>query len=197
MSHFNEGEKAKEERRKYQKTAQVLTLFIVSYIAQWVTWIVYCIWSFVTPPPIIMVSFPTAFLKKKRKRKRNRTKDLRETELNTPCMLKDSTWQLHVFGFFCRLILWLALQTREECSISPLTRSYDVLHHLINNNVEETNTTQRHLLQEQRLHLPRDTLLFAIMINVQGLKRVRFFHSNELEENIVQYQIATVPQKSM
>ena len=56
MSHFNEGEKAKEERRKYQKTAQVLTLFIVSYIAQWVTWIVYCIWSFVTLPPIIMVS---------------------------------------------------------------------------------------------------------------------------------------------
>ena len=61
MSHFNEGEKAKEERRKYQKAAQVLTLFIVSYIAQWVTWIVYCIWSFVAPPPIIMVSVPTAF----------------------------------------------------------------------------------------------------------------------------------------
>ena len=27
MSRFNEGEKAREERKKYQKTAQVLTLF--------------------------------------------------------------------------------------------------------------------------------------------------------------------------
>ena len=56
MNRFNEGEKAKEERRKYQKTAQVLTLFIVSYVAQWLPWIVYCIWSFVTPPPTVMVS---------------------------------------------------------------------------------------------------------------------------------------------
>ena len=56
MSRFNEGEKAKEERRKYQKAAQVLTLFIVSYVAQWLPWIVYCIWSFETPPPTVMVS---------------------------------------------------------------------------------------------------------------------------------------------
>ena len=47
MSHFNEGEKAKEERKKYQKTAQVLTLFIVSYIAQWISVIVFNSWSFV------------------------------------------------------------------------------------------------------------------------------------------------------
>ena len=57
MNKFNEGEKAKEERKKYQKTAQVLTLFIVSYIAQWLAWIVYCIWSFVTVPPVVMVTF--------------------------------------------------------------------------------------------------------------------------------------------
>ena len=56
MSHFNEGEKAKEERRKYQKTAQVLTLFIVSYVAQYLPWIIFCIWSFFVPPPSFMVS---------------------------------------------------------------------------------------------------------------------------------------------
>ena len=56
MSSFNEGEKAKADRKKYQKTAQVLTLFIVSYIAQWWAWIAFCMWSFFGAPTGLMVS---------------------------------------------------------------------------------------------------------------------------------------------
>ena len=56
MSRFNEGEKAREERKKYQKTAQVLTLFIASYIGQWWTWIVFCLWSFFDYPSDLFVS---------------------------------------------------------------------------------------------------------------------------------------------
>ena len=56
MSQFNEGEKAKEERRRYQKTVQVLTLFILSYIAQWLAPIIYKSWAFVMPPPNVLVS---------------------------------------------------------------------------------------------------------------------------------------------
>ena len=55
MNQFNEGKKAKEERRKYQKTAQVLTLFIVSYVAQWLPFIIFCTWSFIAQPPTITV----------------------------------------------------------------------------------------------------------------------------------------------
>ena len=54
MSQFNEGEK--EERRKYQRTAKVLTLFIVFYMGQWLSAIVLYIWLFITPPPTVMVS---------------------------------------------------------------------------------------------------------------------------------------------
>ena len=56
MNRFNEGEKAREERSKYQKTAKVLTLFIVSYMAQWLSAIILYIWLFITPPPTVMVS---------------------------------------------------------------------------------------------------------------------------------------------
>ena len=56
MSQFNEGEHAREERRKYQKTAQVLTLFIISYIGQWWPSITYFIWSSITSPPDVSVS---------------------------------------------------------------------------------------------------------------------------------------------
>ena len=55
MSQFNEGEQAREERKKYQKTAQVLTLFILSYIAQWWAWIVFCLWSFFGEASAIIV----------------------------------------------------------------------------------------------------------------------------------------------
>ena len=55
MSQFNEGEKAKEESRKYQKTAQVLTLFIISYIAQWLAPIIYKSWVFIMQPPNVLV----------------------------------------------------------------------------------------------------------------------------------------------
>ena len=55
MNRFNEGEKAKEERLKYQKTAQVLTLFIISYIAQWLAPIIYKSWAFVMQPPNVLV----------------------------------------------------------------------------------------------------------------------------------------------
>ena len=56
MSQFNEGEHAREERRKYQKTAQVLTLFIISYIAQWWSWISFSVWNFFGPPSEYLVS---------------------------------------------------------------------------------------------------------------------------------------------
>ena len=56
MSQFNEGDKAREERQKYQKTAQVLTLFIASYIGQWWTWIVFRLWSFFDYPSDLFVS---------------------------------------------------------------------------------------------------------------------------------------------
>ena len=46
MRQFNEGEHAREERRKYKKTAQTLTLFIISYIGQWWSWIGIYIWNF-------------------------------------------------------------------------------------------------------------------------------------------------------
>ena len=65
MSQFNEGEQAREERKKYQKTAQVLTLFILSYIAQWWAWIVFCLWSFFGEASAIIVrSFGTLKLLK-------------------------------------------------------------------------------------------------------------------------------------
>ncbi len=60
MSRFAEGDKAAEERKRYQKTAKVLTLFIVSYLSQWFLWIVFCLWSFLTPPPYILVSIMTS-----------------------------------------------------------------------------------------------------------------------------------------
>ena len=53
---FKEGEHADEERRKYQKTAQVLTLFIFSYLAQWLPAIVYFCWSSLSSPPDILLS---------------------------------------------------------------------------------------------------------------------------------------------
>ena len=58
MSRFNEGEKAKGDRKKYQRTAQVLTLFILSYIAQWWAWIIFCAWSFFGTATGLMVSSP-------------------------------------------------------------------------------------------------------------------------------------------
>ena len=51
-----EGESSREERKKYQRTAKVLTLFIVSYQAQWLSAVIYFLWVFVTPPPTIVVS---------------------------------------------------------------------------------------------------------------------------------------------
>ena len=56
MRQFNEVEHAREERRKYQKTAQTLTLFIISYIAQWWAWITFCLWSSFGDPSMYLVS---------------------------------------------------------------------------------------------------------------------------------------------
>ena len=56
MRQFNEAEHAREERRKYQKTAQTLTLFIISYIVQWLPSITYFIWLSITSPPDVSVS---------------------------------------------------------------------------------------------------------------------------------------------
>ena len=56
MRQFNEGEHAREERQKYQKTAQTLTLFIISYIGQWWAWITFCVWSFFGDPSMYLVS---------------------------------------------------------------------------------------------------------------------------------------------
>ena len=56
MRQFNEAEHAREERRKYQKTAQTLTLFIISHIVQWLPSITYFIWSSITSPPDVSVS---------------------------------------------------------------------------------------------------------------------------------------------
>ena len=55
MSYFTEGENTREERKKYQRTAKVLTLFIVAYQGQWLPAIVFYIWLFITPPPTVMV----------------------------------------------------------------------------------------------------------------------------------------------
>ena len=56
MRQFNEAEHVREERRKYQKTTQVLTLFILSYIGQWWAWIIFCIWSFFGTPSLTLAS---------------------------------------------------------------------------------------------------------------------------------------------
>ena len=65
MRQFNEAEHAREERRKYQKTVQTLTLFIISYIVQWLPSITYFIWSSITSPPDVSVSEFICTLNKK------------------------------------------------------------------------------------------------------------------------------------
>lgn len=56
MDQFKEGDQASEDRKRYQKTAKVLTLFIVSYLTQWHLFIVYSIWTFIEVPPYLLVS---------------------------------------------------------------------------------------------------------------------------------------------
>ena len=56
MRQFTEGEHAREERRKYQKTAQTLTLFIIAYIGQWWAWIGIYIWNFFGEASPVLVS---------------------------------------------------------------------------------------------------------------------------------------------
>ena len=40
---------------RYAKTARVMTIFVVAYLAQWWPSILLSVWSYIAPPPIVIM----------------------------------------------------------------------------------------------------------------------------------------------
>ena len=52
---FNEDREGNKKRTKYSKTARILSLFVIAYLAQWWPVVLYTIWGYEAQPHIILV----------------------------------------------------------------------------------------------------------------------------------------------
>ncbi len=49
------------DQKAYNKTANILTLFVLAYFAQWWPFMLYGVWSYFGPPPVMIVQLIVIF----------------------------------------------------------------------------------------------------------------------------------------